>query len=224
MGKVNRRSYLLAIVRHGGEALITSSLGFLLFGLLLGVWEGWGGPFRGSIILLVPITYVMSRAIMSLFRVYQQVADLLQGPITIVGYITLHDRQNIWQRGRVGTGWQRQEAVGQRLILNFVPAEAFARWVGKPEWQVNNEPAVEAQYRYDPDPDSLVAQFDDTPTMMINNMKSLATSHSISPLILEAPQWAFEMVRLGDLIRLTYARRTRRIYNIEVMLSVLMPE
>ncbi len=215
----HKRTFILAIIRYGLEGLITMSICFVLLGLFLGIWAEFQGPFRANIILLIPITYVSFLASNSLVKVYQNIADLVQAPAILVGYITLHDLQTNWRRSNIGTGWLAREQTGQRYIINVVPQEAFTRWLGQPDWQKKREPVMEADYRYDPDPDALSTEVIEPEMYPVR--KKLA---GVNPLTLEAPRWAFEIVRLGDLIRLTYARRTRHIYDIEVLLSVMMPE
>jgi hypothetical protein len=103
--------------------------------------------------------------------------------------------------------------------LNIVPADSFARWLGKPEWQIRTE-ATEAEFRFDPDPTALSRDVIE----QAQEASGRSQVYRIHPITLQAPRWAFEMVRLGDLIRITYARRTGRIYNVQVLLSVMMPE
>ncbi|NWJ47388.1 MAG: hypothetical protein HXX08_16135 [Chloroflexi bacterium] len=217
MGAANRRAFLVDILRYTGEFLITCSLSFFLYGLLLGVWEDFRAPFQGYIPLLIPIIYITSRAVMSLFRVYQQVVDLLQGPETLACYVTLHDLQTIWKQER-GRSWAYREAIGQRCIVNIVPAESFARWLGKPDWQIHSDVA-EAEYRFAPDPTALSTELLEQKPETISRR-----NHGVYPITLETPRWVFDLVQLGDLIRITLSRRTHRIYNVEVLLSVMMPE
>ena len=215
MGVANRRAFWVAILRYSVEFLITCSLSFFLYGLLLGVWEEYRAPFQGYIPLLIPIIYVTSRAVMSLFRVYQQVADLLQGPETLACYVTLHDLQTIRRQGR---SRRRPRAIGQRCIINIVPADSFARWLGKPEWQIHSDVA-EAEYRFAPDPTALSTE------LLSQKAETISRSNGgVYPITLETPRWVFDLVQLGDLIRITLSRRTHRIYNVEVLLSVMMPE
>jgi hypothetical protein len=106
--------------------------------------------------------------------------------------------------------------------MNIVPAAAFARWLGKPEWQIKPE-AAEGEYRFDPDPDTL-ATLSANPEFPAGSDAWERINNTIHPLTFDAPRWAFDMVRLGDLVKIKYAMRTRRIYKIEVMLSVMMPD
>ena len=221
MVKVNHKAYILAVMRYGGEFLITFSLSLLLLGLLLGLWEEWHSPLLGNVLLLIPIVYVMSRQVVSLFLLYKYVADWIQGPVVLVGYVTLHDLQ-FTKHDRARKFGRPDFSSRQRYVLNVVPAENFSRWLGKPHWKIIEE-STEADYHFEPGSDALA------PIPPANEFAQPLASlkrmgKSIFPVSLEVPRWAFDMVRLGDLIRLTYAHRTFQIYQVEVMLSVMMPD
>jgi hypothetical protein len=135
----------------------------------------------------------------SLSALLRSILDLLDGPRLITGYVTFR------------YDWVR--AGRQNYSLNIVPANNFDRWRGKTALQSpkpNN--FDEAHYYYIPSVNEIK---ESSKPLLPETTYGLPDVITLSP-----PNWAYERVRLGDLVRLLYSPYNKVIFEIEVILTI----
>jgi hypothetical protein len=189
-------------IRFLGYCVLTV-LATLPVASLVVLFQNAKGSTIGWLILLTffvaPILLIwLGRAVTALSR---SLLDLLDGPRLLTGYVTFR-----YSGGRSGR---------RNYSLNVVPADKFDRWRGRASLEPP-KPAdfTDAEFYYIPSPGD--NRFKDNPTPII-----APTSLNLPDvLIFSPPEWAFERVRLGDLVRLLYSPHNKVIFEVEVILTI----
>jgi hypothetical protein len=148
---------------------------------------------------IAPILLIwLGRAVTALARC---ILDLLDGPRMLTGYVTF---RYSWLRGG-----------RENYSLNIVPADNFDRWRGRTSLEPP-KPAqfTDADFYYIPSPGENRFR-ENQPAIVAPTSLNLPDVLTFSP-----PEWVFDKVRLGDMVRLVYSPHNKVIFEVEVILTI----